>query len=122
MIHEDATSGPIPKLVSTRGTFRYELRNLRTTSNSMILVPFLTRSSRPHLPHGVRELRVRGTRRRRGRHSPAVVSWRAKMGMTANGRPHARTAVGADLQRALCRRDGARRGGGEDPCQLDRAP
>src|SRR5262245_26193531 len=42
------------------------------------------------------------------------------MGMTANGRPHARTAVGADLQRALCRRDGARRGGGEDPCQLDR--
>ncbi len=33
------TSGPIPKFVSTRGTFRYELRNLRTTSNSMILVP-----------------------------------------------------------------------------------
>jgi hypothetical protein len=32
-------SGPIPKFVSTRGTFRYELRNLRTTSNSMILVP-----------------------------------------------------------------------------------
>jgi hypothetical protein len=26
-------SGPIPKFVSTRRTFRYELRNLRTTSN-----------------------------------------------------------------------------------------
>src|SRR6516162_7698427 len=35
------TSGPIPKFVSTRGTFRYELRNLRTTSNSIILVPLL---------------------------------------------------------------------------------
>jgi hypothetical protein len=34
-------SGPIPKFVSARGTFRYELRNLRTTSNSMILVPLL---------------------------------------------------------------------------------
>ena len=31
-------SGPIPKFVSTRGTFRYELWNLRTTSNCMILV------------------------------------------------------------------------------------
>src|SRR5262245_32965896 len=29
-----AASGPIPKFVSARGTFRYELRNLRTTSNS----------------------------------------------------------------------------------------
>jgi hypothetical protein len=34
------TSGPIPKLVSIRGTFRYELRNQRTTSNLMILVRF----------------------------------------------------------------------------------
>ena len=34
-------SGPIPKFVSTRGAFRYELRNLRTTSNSMMLVPLL---------------------------------------------------------------------------------
>jgi hypothetical protein len=31
--------GPIPKFVSTRGTFRDELRNLRATSNSMIPVP-----------------------------------------------------------------------------------
>src|SRR3981189_748626 len=31
-------SGPIPKFVSTRGTFVYELRNLRATSNAMILV------------------------------------------------------------------------------------
>src|SRR5262249_8447452 len=40
---EDAgeASGPIQKFVSTRGTFRYELRNLRTTSNSMFLVPLL---------------------------------------------------------------------------------
>jgi hypothetical protein len=29
-------SGPIPKFATTRGTFRCELRNLRTTSNSMI--------------------------------------------------------------------------------------
>jgi len=29
------TSGPIPKFVSYRGTLVYELRNLRTTSNSM---------------------------------------------------------------------------------------
>jgi hypothetical protein len=35
-----ATSGPIPKFVSTRDTFSYELRNLRTTSNFIILVPF----------------------------------------------------------------------------------
>ena len=34
-------SGPIPKFVSTRGTLRYELRNPRTTSNSMILAPLL---------------------------------------------------------------------------------
>jgi hypothetical protein len=33
-------SGPIPKFVSVRGTFRYELRNQRTTSNFMILVRF----------------------------------------------------------------------------------
>ena len=32
-------SGPIPKFVSARGTLGYELRNLRTTSNSMVLVP-----------------------------------------------------------------------------------
>ena len=32
---------PIPKFVSARGTFGDELRNLRTTSNSMILVPLL---------------------------------------------------------------------------------
>jgi len=38
---QHATSGPIPKVVSTRSTLRYELRNLRTTSNSMILVPLL---------------------------------------------------------------------------------
>ncbi len=31
-----APSGPIPKFATTRGTFRCELRNLRTTSNSMI--------------------------------------------------------------------------------------
>ena len=30
------TSGPIPKFAITRGTFRCELRNQRTTSNSMI--------------------------------------------------------------------------------------
>ena len=36
---ESVTSGPIPKFVSSRGTFRYELRNPRTTSNSIILVP-----------------------------------------------------------------------------------
>src|SRR5207253_5171313 len=35
------TSGPIPKFVSYCGTLVYELRNLRTTSNTMILVPFL---------------------------------------------------------------------------------
>ena len=34
------TSGPIPKLVRIRGTFRYELRNQRTTSNHLILVRF----------------------------------------------------------------------------------
>ena len=34
------TSGPIPKLVRIRGTFRCELRNQRTTSNLMILVLF----------------------------------------------------------------------------------
>jgi hypothetical protein len=31
-----ASSGPIPKFATTRGTVRCELRNLRTTSNSMI--------------------------------------------------------------------------------------
>ncbi len=39
MYHElrkRGTSGPIPKFATTRGTFRCELRNLRTTSNSMI--------------------------------------------------------------------------------------
>src|SRR5204863_2849309 len=30
------SSGPIPKFVTTRSTLRCELRNLRTTSNSMI--------------------------------------------------------------------------------------
>jgi hypothetical protein len=35
-----ATSGPIPKFASARVTFRCELRNLRTTSNFMILVRF----------------------------------------------------------------------------------
>jgi len=35
------TSGPIPKFASARVTFRCELRNLRTTSNFMILVRFL---------------------------------------------------------------------------------
>src|SRR5205085_10472480 len=35
------SSGPIPKFVSYRGTLVYELRNLRTTSNSIILVPLL---------------------------------------------------------------------------------
>src|SRR5207248_3471544 len=34
-------SGPIPKFVSYCGTLVYELRNLRTTSNSIILVPLL---------------------------------------------------------------------------------
>ena len=34
------TSGPIPKFASARVTFRCELRNLRTTSNFMILVRF----------------------------------------------------------------------------------
>src|SRR6266699_154732 len=37
------------------------------------------------MPHSVRELRVRGTRRCRGRPSPAVVSSHAKTGMTADG-------------------------------------
>src|SRR6266545_4728524 len=41
MRHASAASGPIPKFVSTCHTFRYELRNLRTTSTSMILVRFL---------------------------------------------------------------------------------
>ena len=41
MASGDQTSGPIPKFVRTRGAFRYELRNLGTTSNSMILVPLL---------------------------------------------------------------------------------
>ena len=36
-----ATSGPIPKFVNARGILRYELRNLRTTSNSMNLVQLL---------------------------------------------------------------------------------
>ena len=36
-----APSGPIPKFVSCCRTLVYELRNLRTTSNSMILVPLL---------------------------------------------------------------------------------
>src|SRR5207245_8347095 len=47
--------------VGARGTFRCELRNPRTTSNSMILVPLRTRSSRTDLPPALRELRVRGT-------------------------------------------------------------
>src|SRR6476661_2965253 len=34
----DGASGPIPKFVSVRVTFRYELRNQRTTSNFMILM------------------------------------------------------------------------------------
>src|SRR5882672_5286280 len=34
-------SGPIPKFVNARGMLRYELRNLRTTSNSMNLVRLL---------------------------------------------------------------------------------
>ena len=34
-------SGPIPKFVNVRGILRYELRNLRTTSNSMNLVRLL---------------------------------------------------------------------------------
>jgi hypothetical protein len=34
------SSGPIPKFASARVTFRYELRNPRTTSNFMILVRF----------------------------------------------------------------------------------
>jgi len=33
-------SAPIPKFVSVRGTFRYELRNQKTTSNFMILMRF----------------------------------------------------------------------------------
>src|SRR5262249_50735044 len=40
--------------------------------------------------------------------------------MKANGRRHARFAVGADLDRSRCRRRRARRRGGEDPRQLDR--
>jgi hypothetical protein len=35
-----AASGPIPKFASARVTFGCELRNLRTTSNFMILVRF----------------------------------------------------------------------------------
>src|SRR2546421_12965000 len=34
-------SGPIPKFGSSCGTLVYELRNLRTTSNSIFLVPLL---------------------------------------------------------------------------------
>ena len=34
-------SGPIPKFVNARGMLWYELRNLRTTSNSMNLVRLL---------------------------------------------------------------------------------
>src|SRR5258705_4444278 len=34
-------SGPIPKFVNARGILRYELRNLRTTSNSMNRVRLL---------------------------------------------------------------------------------
>jgi hypothetical protein len=34
------TSGPIPKFACARVTFRCELRNLRTTSNFLILVRF----------------------------------------------------------------------------------
>src|ERR1700682_5809823 len=33
---KEQASGPIPKFATTRGTFSCELRNLRTTSNSMI--------------------------------------------------------------------------------------
>src|SRR5262245_47394352 len=38
-INYEEASGPIPKFVTTCSTLKYELRNLRTTSNSMILVP-----------------------------------------------------------------------------------
>src|SRR5438067_10215803 len=40
-VHGRLSSGPIPKFVSSCGTLVYELRNPRTTSNSMILVPLL---------------------------------------------------------------------------------
>src|SRR2546430_6702439 len=40
--------------------------------------------------------------------------------MKANGRRHARFAVGAGLDRSRCRRHRARRRGSENPCQLDR--
>jgi hypothetical protein len=36
-----ASSGSIPKFASARGTSRCELRNLTTTSNSIILAPLL---------------------------------------------------------------------------------
>jgi hypothetical protein len=39
-ITSQTPGGPIPKFVSIRGTFRYELRNQMTTSNFMILVRF----------------------------------------------------------------------------------
>src|SRR5258705_3823531 len=40
-LRKRGTSGPIPKLVNARGIIWYELRNLRTTSNSMNLVRLL---------------------------------------------------------------------------------
>src|SRR5439155_5515546 len=54
-------SVPIPKFVHPHGKLLYELRNQRDTSNSMILVPFRTRSSQSVMPRLVCELRVRGT-------------------------------------------------------------
>src|SRR5205807_6511627 len=58
---------PSPKFASTRGAFGGELRHLRTTSNSMILVPFEPDVRDHLLPHHPRELRVRGTSRPRRR-------------------------------------------------------
>src|SRR5438445_6182111 len=55
------TSGPIPKFVSCCRTLVYELRNLRTTSNSMILVPLLNPKFAIAFAARWRELRVRGT-------------------------------------------------------------
>ena len=40
-LRKRGTSGPIPKFVNARGMLWYELRNLRTTSNSMNLVRLL---------------------------------------------------------------------------------
>src|SRR5262245_60508115 len=120
MIHEDATSGPIPKFVSERVASAYELRNQRTTSNSMILVPLLN-------PKFATAFAGRCARTSGSGHQ--AVPWpplprggifACKEGMKADGRTHARIVVGADLDHAARRRTGARRRGGEDPCQLDR--